>query len=269
MIYYLTAQQAVAWIIRFLAIYIIIDSAEKLSVHTQFKQGGLFDWETIKQNGYFKNRSAMPLQLVNAIFSYPGWMLLIAIRGWAGLMLIIAPDNSVLTKIMLLAVFITSSLINLRNKPLGAETENRFALMITGALLLRYFVSTPVTTVACLWFIALQSCLSYVTAGAAKLFYADWRNGNGILNVFDSPSLVPTKNVAHWLNKHNKFAKLLTWGTLSIECAFPLALFGQPLLWLFLGWGVLFHAAIAIFIRLGKFFWIWIATYPAIIFVAH
>jgi hypothetical protein len=141
--------------------------------------------------------------------------------------------------------------------------------MIAGALLLQCFVPTPLVTLACLWFIALQSCLSYVTAGATKLFNPEWRNGNGILHIFDSPSLVATEKVAHWLKSHRTFAKLLTWGTLGMECIFPLALVGQPLLWLFLGWGALLHAGIAIFIRLGKFFWIWIATYPAIIFVAH
>lgn len=269
MTYFLTAQQAVIWVVRFLAIYIIIDSAEKLTVSREFKQGGVFYWRAVKQNGYFKKRPAVFLQFADLIFNYPNWIVMIAIRACAGLTLIFTPEHDVLTGIMLLFVFLTGSLMNLRNAPFGAETENRFALMITGALLLQCIMPTPKVTFACLWFIAVQSCLSYVTAGVTKLFNAQWRNGNGILHVFDSPGLVAARKAAYWLNKYKTFARLLTWGTLGIECVFPLALVGPPLLWLFLGWGVLFHAAIAIFIRLGKFFWIWIATYPAIIFVVH
>lgn len=265
----ITAQQAIIWMLRFLAVYILIDSAEKLSVSREFGSGGLFDWRVMRQNGYFKKRNAVCVQLADLIFNYYSWLGLIIMRGCAGLTLLLAPGYDALAQIMLLIVFVTGSLINLRNAPFGAETENRFALMIAGALLLRGLVPTPLVTHACLWFIALQSCLSYVTAGAAKLLNAEWRNGNGIGHVFDSPGLVVPGKTTYWLRQHNTFGKWLTWGTLGMECFFPLALIGQPFLWLFLVWGVLLHAAIAIFIRLGKFFWIWIAAYPAIIFVAH
>jgi hypothetical protein len=269
MTFFLTAEEAIIWVIRFLSIYIVIDSAEKLAVFQEFKKNGLFHWSTMRQNGFFKKRSVLFLKLADFIFNSHCWIILIAARCCAGLTLFLATNDDLLTKLMLLVVFFTGSLMNLRNTPFGAETENRFALIITGALLLRYFAPTPMVTLACLWFIALQSCVSYFTAGVTKMFNAEWRNGNGIRHVFESPGLVATRKATYWLKEHPSFAKFLTWGTLSMECAFPVALAGWPLVWLFLAWGILFHVGIAIFIRLGKFFWVWIATYPAIIFVAH
>ena len=160
--------------------------------------------------------------------------------------------------------------MNFRNGPLTAETENRLALMIIGALLLRSIAPTAIVTVAVLWFIALQSCFSYLTAGIVKLADKDWRNGMGIFNIVNSSNLAAYKSHAFFLNKHPAAGKFLTWATLGFECTFPLVLIiGKPFFILFLIGGVLFHLAIAVMLRLNKFFWVWIATYPAIIFIAQ
>jgi hypothetical protein len=53
------------------------------------------------------------------------------------------------------------------------------------------------------------------------------------------------------------------------ECALPLLVFAgvRPCL-LFIAAGMLFHFSTAIFMGLNDFFWSFVATYPALLFVA-
>jgi hypothetical protein len=48
------------------------------------------------------------------------------------------------------------------------------------------------------------------------------------------------------------------------ECGFPLALLRPELSLVFLGGGLLFHLLIAYQLQLNRFFWAWLATYPAV-----
>ena len=139
-----------------------------------------------------------------------------------------------------------------------------------GALFLQSIVPSKIVTIACLWFIALQACLSYATAGFIKLFNQDWITGNGIFRIVNNPNLLTSPGIAVFLQRHSLTGKVLNYFTIAIECLFPLVLVvGSPFYLVFLIWGVSFHSANAILLRLNNYFWAWIATYPAIIFVAQ
>jgi hypothetical protein len=265
----LTAMQAIEWVIRFLAVYILIDSGEKLYNFREFRGDGFFSWQALRTHRFFTTRSSVTRRSLDRLFDFRSWLFLLLLRGLGGVWLLCLPQHPVITPVCLLVLFIVGSLMNFRHTPYGTETENRFALMLCGALLLRSLVPTELLTVISLWFIALQSCLSYMTAGVTKWLNPDWKKGNGIMDVINSSDLVPLERTQLFFGRNPGFGKLLAWATIAFECLFPLALLGSPFVWLFLTGGVLFHLGIAVWLRLGKFFWVWMATYPAIIFIAQ
>jgi hypothetical protein len=117
-----------------------------------------------------------------------------------------------------------------------------------------------------LWFIALLSCLSYLSAGVSKLLSPMWRNGTAL------PGILATDIYGH------PFARLVIqslpmngriacWTVIIFECAFPLVLLGWvPLTISLIIVGLTFHLSTAIFMHLNSFLWAFCATYPAVLF---
>lgn len=270
MIYKISAVQAIHDVILLASVYILFDSAEKIFSFSEYKKNGLYDWKAIRQSNYFAHRPKKLLVFLNLIFNYQVWLPVLVFRMSVALMLIICPLPASIVMLSLLSLFILGSLINFRNGPFGAETQNRFGLVIIGALLLYFVVPTALIAKAVLWFLALQACLSYFTAGFSKLSNAGWRKGYGLFNVVNSANLLTFKKYALFLNRYPSIGKITTWATLVMECLFPLVLIaGRQFVLVFLIWGLIFHLSIAILLRINLFFWVWIATYPAIFFIAQ
>ncbi len=126
-----------------------------------------------------------------------------------------------------------------------------------------------------LGYIALQAVLSYAVAGWVKLREPAWRNGSA-LPMFLS---LPQHAVPAWVGRlfsNRSVARLAGWGVIAGELGLAmvttllavwpgrhpdgLAAAGLGLLAL----GMLFHLANAWVLGLNRFFWAWLATYPAI-----
>ena len=266
----LSLAQTLELINLFLVIYILIDSFEKISVYKEYLTGGLLNWNLLRKNSFFTSKPESFRNFVDIIFPAGPWMFFITLRIICCLGLLVLPADSPLLVCSYAVLFFIGSLLNLRNLAYGAETENRFSLIIIGALLLRSLLPTDIVTLAALWFIGLQVCLSYLTAGVSKLMNVNWRNGNGFKRVATSYELTPIKKVNVFFEKNSTLSRVINWLVILFECAFPVVTFvGHDMIWWFLIGGIILHAAIAIGLRLGKFFWIWIATYPALIFITQ
>lgn len=267
---YLTSAEVLQWTGRLLAVYVVIDSSEKLYLTKEYTGNGLFSWALLKKNSFFTRRPAFVQGLLDIIFEMPVWVGLMILRLLCGAFILFFPFKEVTTVYCFSALFFVGSLINFRNIAYGAETENRFSLMIILALLLQKIAPTHLVTMAVFWFIALQACLSYLTAGIAKLFNTNWRHGEGFIHIVGSYNLVPLKGVGLFFSRHYQASKFINWWVIIFECFFPLVMvIGRPYCWIFLALGIIFHASIAICLRLGKFFWVWIATYPVLIFITQ
>lgn len=99
----------------------------------------------------------------------------------------------------------------------------------------------------CLYYVALQLTLSYFTAGVAKLRNPEWRNGQALTR------FVPLKAGA--------VSALLLIG---FECLFPLALLGPWVCAGFVAAGIVFHLLNSYYLGLNRFFFVWLAAYPAL-----
>ncbi|MCF1592913.1 alpha/beta fold hydrolase [Streptomyces muensis] len=121
---------------------------------------------------------------------------------------------------------------------------------------------------ACLWFIALQSTLSYAVSGWVKLSSPTWRSGRALPGVMRTLTYGdrPTWELAR---RHPRAAHALCAGVLALECAFPLAFVakGRPAL-LMVGSAAAFHLANARLMGLGRFLSSFVSMHPAVLYAA-
>lgn len=120
---------------------------------------------------------------------------------------------------------------------------------------------------AALVFIALQVCVVYVSAAVAKLRHPLWRNGKYLA------AMVSTRAWGHgWLAKalqrYPVAALVSAWLVMLLEMSFPLVLVAPPRvaiasLMVMAG----FHGAIAGIMGLNLFFFAFLSTYPAVLFL--
>lgn len=117
-----------------------------------------------------------------------------------------------------------------------------------------------------MWYLALQSVSSYFVAGWVKVKSASWRNGSAIVGFLRS-SLIGSSNIfASKLNSN--VATVGTCGFLLLECTFPLVWLSSRLALYYVCMALAFHVANFILFGLNRFVWIWVVTYPAILYTS-
>jgi uncharacterized membrane protein YphA (DoxX/SURF4 family) len=117
------------------------------------------------------------------------------------------------------------------------------------------------------WFIVLQSCLSYSASGWSKLVSRTWRSGAAVFLIFNTATY-GLKPIAAFLKDRKYLQKFLSWSVMIFEVIFPIALILPPkwaLLLLFIG--LTFHLGNAVIMGLNTFFWSFFATYPLVMVV--
>ncbi|MGC3983181.1 MAG: HTTM domain-containing protein [Steroidobacteraceae bacterium] len=115
-----------------------------------------------------------------------------------------------------------------------------------------------------LGYLALQVVLSYFIAGWVKLRNPEWRNGRALRDVFEFSAYPVSDGLRRWADQP-QLLYLVSWAVMVFELLFPLALSSHTALLIALGIAASFHLANALLFGLNRFFWIWIATYPCLI----
>jgi hypothetical protein len=150
----------------------------------------------------------------------------------------------------------------------GLDGSDQMTLIVCTSLALMSLVPhARCAAVACIWFIALQSALSYFTAGVAKVISSEWRRGSSLTGVMNTGSY-GHKAFAEFLLNRPIYAKVLSWLLIGFECLFPLALFMGKYCVVFLIGGLIFHLLNAAIMGLNTFVWAFLATYPSVLFCA-
>jgi hypothetical protein len=108
----------------------------------------------------------------------------------------------------------------------------------------------------CLLYVAIQLVLSYFVAGIAKAINPQWRSGEALSYFFAQSGfkISPQTSLA------------LSWLLLLIECSFPLAFFAPKL---FVIMAIAFHVANVYIFGLNRFFFAWLAAYPALFLILY
>ena len=179
---------------------------------------------------------------------------------------VVAGDEAVaLNGLILLAIAILSMSLVVRTT-YGHDGSDQMTSVIFWPLGICMLVGTDLVTTAGVWFIAMQACLSYLTAGVAKASARGWRDGSYLVGIAGT-QIYGNASIAAHLKAHPRLAKLISRFIIGWECFFPLVIVTPyPLSIAILISGVLFHALNAVLMGLNCFLWTFVATYPAILY---
>lgn len=117
-----------------------------------------------------------------------------------------------------------------------------------------------------LMYLAIQVILSYFLAGVAKIKDSDWRSGIAIANIINGPNYVPPLFIKKFLNL-KLVSKVFCWLVISFELLFPLIILIPNYLWIVFCGLLIFHFINFIIFGLNRFFFSWLATYPAVFYL--
>ncbi len=117
-----------------------------------------------------------------------------------------------------------------------------------------------------LWYVTLQSLTSYFVSGWVKLLRPEWRTGRALPVFLDTGVYGPIAPGSVY--RHPAVARGVAWLFTVWEGLFPLALLDLRLAVFFCASGAVFHYLVFWFFGLNRFFWAWLATYPAVLYCA-
>jgi len=118
-----------------------------------------------------------------------------------------------------------------------------------------------------LYWIGVQVILSYFLSGLRKAKGREWWNGQALKAFLGQSPVRVSKGVRVLLNN----SQALWMGSIAVllfELAFPLAALSRSISLIFLACGGAFHFAVFLCFGLNRFFWVWLAGYPAVYFIA-
>lgn len=143
----------------------------------------------------------------------------------------------------------------------GSDT---MTLLVLLCLCLSHLAPSRYWQEIALGYLAIQLTLSYFQSGWVKVVNAQWRSGEALQQVFALSAYPVSAAVRNWA-KNARLLRVMTWAVIAFELLFPLALLNQTVLFIALFIAGLFHLANACLFGLNRFFWVWPAAYPVIV----
>ncbi|QWF82481.1 hypothetical protein [Amycolatopsis sp. CA-230715] len=241
---------------------IALASLEYLMRPKHFEESGLLSWQVGRTKYRWTSRKSA--DVLNPLFRPPGVQGVIGLRLTAA-SLLIAPGAKQSVRTAAVAYLAVSNwLLHIRNS-YGTDGTDHMNMLVYAALTLtKLFPGDTKAKEICTKFIAGQSVLSYLAAGAAKAVSPYWRDGSAMSGVFRTHTY-GERHVGELLKKFPSLAKAGGWGTIIGESIFPLVLFGgKKTAVSLLATGAAFHAGNAAFMGLNRFLWAFCSTYPAV-----
>jgi len=250
-----------ACVIRLFCIALFLTALEYVMIIRQFDNDGIYSWKMIKLR---INPRALKL-IPDFLFNKPGVFAITLLRIMCAIYLFIHPLSPI-TVYVLAVVVATSLLLAIRN-PIGSDGSDQMSVIISIALLIAFIFHDPQIAAISLYFIAAQSILSYVIAGGAKMLSKKWRSGAAIYQIMNTESY-GSERIALYLRRSSPMVSwVLSWNVMLVEALFfTVVILPYPYFLIFLAWGLIFHFYNAIIMGLNNFFWVFLATYPAIIY---
>lgn len=260
-----TSLQLSIWIA---SIGIVIWTLEYLKQYRAFQNGGIHSWSLLKYQHRFSVGDTMIARGLDLLLRYPNVLFTLTVRLIAALLLVFLVTNPWGRLLGVIGIYLTNLLMFNIWTPCKRGSDGMTEVMFGALLLMQLGGESHNVVRAGLWFIALQACLSYSANGISKIGKPAWMKGAAIFAIANH-QVSGTKSAARFLHTRPRLTKALTWSALAMECLFPLVLVvGWPWCWIFLGWGILFHGISTYVIGLNSFFWSYLATYPAVIYVS-
>lgn len=138
------------------------------------------------------------------------------------------------------------------------------SILVLLCLFLSHIAPTVFWQQLALGYLAFQLTFSYFQSGYIKIINADWRSGQALTDVFVITAYPVSKHARRWAQSP-QLMLLMSWLVIVFELLFPLSLLNQYALIVALAIAATFHLANACLFGLNRFFWIWPAAYPIIL----
>ena len=143
---------------------------------------------------------------------------------------------------------------------------DRMGLLALWCLAASRLMLTPAWREIVFGYLGAQLVLSYFISGWVKVRNPDWRSGRALVQVFAFSAYPIAEELRRWAQRPRVLAAM-AWAVMLLELAFPLTLAWRPALMAALVVTATFHLANACLFGLNRFFWTWLATYPALLWL--
>lgn len=245
---------------------IAVTTTEFLVNWREYREDGMYSWSIARERRVLIAHPRLS-RTVELFLDVPGFWCVLALRLIAALTVVAAVAIfGTLPPAAVVLLLVTTLAVAFRHS-YGMDGSDQMSSILVIALTLYCLSPTNrIVALAAIWFVALQSCLSYFASGVAKVVSQKWRSGTAVFEVLNTASY-GRRDVARLLGDAPRIARLLNWSVVVFECAFPLALIaGGRVALVFFAGGLLLHVGIALCMGLNSFLWAFVATYPAVLY---
>ena len=115
-------------------------------------------------------------------------------------------------------------------------------------------------------YIAIHAVSSYFISGGVKLINADWRSGKALPLFLDGGVYGPLPPESVYWRK--PVAVVCSWAFIMWECLAPMIFLSVHYALVYCAIACFFHFLVFWHFGLNRFFFAWISTFPAVIFVS-
>jgi len=256
--------QAIGASERIAAVTSLLSSLEHLTTPDQKRPGGLNDWALAR---YGHAHSGRPLRkLLDFVADERTSRTLHAARVAASAALLL-PGDSRARGAANLFLGLSGALLYPTQR-YGTDGSDQASNLVQTATGMARLAPSPAAQDALVWYVALQSNLSYVVSGWIKLLGKDWRTGSALTGVMRTRTYGHEK-VWRLTRRHPRSARALAHGVLAMECLFPvLYLKGGLLTRPVIAAVAAFHVANGSVMGLGRFIPAFTAMHPMVAYTS-
>lgn len=155
--------------------------------------------------------------------------------------------------------------LNRFNGPYNGGSD-RMSLLIICCLCLIHFMPTLLWQELIFGYLAAQLMMSYFIAGWVKIINPEWRSGRALRDVFFFSAYPASESLRGWARRP-RILWVMSWAVMLFELLFPFTLLTHTTLVIGLTIAAIFHFSNACFFGFNRFFWIWLAAYPSILWL--
>lgn len=238
------------------AIAVAVGTLELLAVRRAFADDGIWRWSTL----------AAELRPLRSLLAYRPFVVLLVCRLACAALLLVGVRGAVAP-----ALWIMTVLVNLRFRgTYNGGSDLMTMVVLTGLVVAHLGHRSAVVVGGALLYVAAQATLSYLVAGVAKVRNPAWRRGDALAAFAARPDFAVPPLVRRALGGCGSArVAAASWVVMAFECAFPLALVGVRVAWVFVALALVFHLGTIVVFGLNRFLLAWAASWPAVIFAAR
>ena len=257
----LSTEDTLLWCERLLGLAVFLQSIELLQLRGAMSARGVWQWALIRSE--LRGVPAILRRAFDQLLEYPNVVGLISAQlAAAGTILILPPTHR--HWLPLFVIFTSTVLIAIRFRgTFNGGSDYMTTLVALMLLIARLFPLHSTVGAACLYYIAVQTCLSYFVAGIVKIRNTEWHTGSVLPRFLNTPRYAAPSTIRSALSGPSA-SVAASWGVMVFECAFPAALFSPRLATALISAAFLFHLTNVFVFGLNRFLFAWMSTYPAV-----